>query len=257
KRLVDYELPTIADPFRIDILKALLSKHEVPPNRDLSPSAFDHFLGLWLKKSESPKTLLYAMFIFVLGFAVMSCRRNVLHFTILTSGYAGMAFELSLMLLFQVIYGYVYLRICIFVTLFMIGAAAGAFVSGKFQKSARWQMLAADITLLALSVAAWIAAIAGVGARGELVLSAMQYFVIPSLIFLVAFAAGCQFSAVSRMTSGTDTEITGRLYLADLAGAGCGTILTGLLFLPKIGMFGVLITVLVLKAMSLGLNVIK
>ncbi|MBW2036281.1 MAG: hypothetical protein JRI41_02200 [Deltaproteobacteria bacterium] len=257
KRLVDYELPTIADPFRIDILKALLSKHEVPPNRDLSPSAFDHFLGLWLKKSESPKTLLYAMFIFVLGFAVMSCRRNVLHFTILTSGYAGMAFELSLMLLFQVIYGYVYLRICIFVTLFMIGAAAGAFVSGKFQKSARWQMLAADITLIALSVAAWIAAIAGVGARGELVLSAMQYFVIPSLIFLVAFAAGCQFSAVSRMTSGTDTEITGRLYLADLAGAGCGTILTGLLFLPKIGMFGVLITVLVLKAMSLGLNVIK
>ncbi|NVM57003.1 MAG: hypothetical protein HWN51_02630 [Desulfobacterales bacterium] len=253
--LVDYELPTIADPFRVDLLRRLLTQQDVSPNRDLSPFAFGHLLDLWLKKSGSPKTVLYLMFMLILGFAVLACRRDLLRFTILTSGYAGMAFEVSLLLLFQAIYGYVYLRICGFITLFMIGCALGAFASARFKKSASWQMLATDGALIILAALACVAALAGIGGKSQTFLFAMQYVAIPCLIFLVAFAAGCQFSAVSRMAHGTGAEITGRLYVADLAGAACGTILTVLLFLPKIGIIGVLISVLVLKCLSLGLNI--
>jgi spermidine synthase len=166
-----------------------------------------------------------------------------------------MAFELSLVLLFQVIYGFVYLRICGFITLFMIGSALGAVTSGRLKKAASWQVLACDAVLILLAVLACIAALVGVRTKGQLCLFAMQYVAIPSLIFLVAFAAGCQFSAVSRMARGTGAQIIGSLYAADLAGAACGTILTGLLFLPKIGIVGVLISVFVLKSLSLGLNV--
>ncbi len=113
KRLVDYELPTMADPFRIDTLRSLLSEKEALSNKDLSPLAFGHLIDLWLKKSGSPKTLLHVIVIAIFGFAVLACRKDLLRFTIATSGYAGMAFELSLLLLFQVIYGYVYLRICV------------------------------------------------------------------------------------------------------------------------------------------------
>ncbi|MCK4425698.1 MAG: hypothetical protein KAV69_03040, partial [Deltaproteobacteria bacterium] len=255
KRLVDYELPSMTDPFRLDILRRLLIEKKVSPNKDLSPSAFGHLLDMWMKKSESPKTLQYVMFVSILAFAILVCRRDLLRFTIMTSGYAGMAFELSLLLLFQVIYGYVYLRICIFITLFMIGSALGAFASGRLKKDAPWQVLAADSALIALAALACVATLAGVGAKSQISLFAMQYIVIPSLIFLVASAAGCQFSAVSRMARGTGAEITGRLYLADLAGAACGTILTGLLFLPKIGIIGVMASVLILKGLSLGFNV--
>ena len=254
RRLVDYELPSMTDPFRMDILRRLLIEEKVPPNRDLSPSAFRHLLDMWLKKSESPKMLQYVMFVSILAFAVLACRRDLLRFTVMTSGYAGMAFELSLLLLFQVIYGYVYLRICIFVTLFMIGSALGAYASGRLKKDTSWQVLAADSALIALAALACIATIAGIGAKARISLFAMQYIVIPSLIFLAASAAGCQFSAVSRMARGTGAEITGRLYMADLAGAACGTILTGLLFLPKIGIMGVMASVLMLKGLSLGLN---
>ena len=255
KRLVDYELPSMTDPFRLDILSRLLTEKKVSPNRDLSPSAFGHLLDMWMKKSESPKTLQYIMFMSILAFAVLVCRRDLLRFTIMTSGYAGMAFELSLLLLFQVIYGYVYLRICIFITLFMIGSALGAFVSGRLKKDTLWQVLATESALIALAALACVATLAGVGAKSQFSLFAMQYMVIPSLIFLVAAAAGCQFSAVSRMARGTGAEITGRLYMADLAGASCGTILTGLLFLPKIGIIGVMASVLIIKGLSLGLNV--
>lgn len=255
KRLVDYELPSMTDQFRLDILKRLLTEKKVSPNRDLSPSAFGHLLDMWMKKSKSPETLQYVMFVSILAFAVLVCRRDMLRFTIMTSGYAGMAFELSLLLLFQIIYGYVYLRICIFVTLFMIGSALGAFASGKLKKDTSWQVLATESALIALAALACLVTLAGVGAKSQISLFAMQYIVIPSLIFLVASVAGFQFSAVSRMARGTGAEITGRLYMADLAGAACGTILTGLLFLPKIGIIGVMASVLIIKGLSLGLNV--
>ena len=254
RRLVDYDLVTMADPFRMDLLSRLIAREDVPPNRDLSPRAFGHLLDLWLKKSGSPKTALYLIFVLILGLAALACRRDVLRFTILTSGYAGMAFELSLLLLFQVIYGYVYLRICAFITLFMIGSAMGAFASSKFKKSAARQMIACDGALIVLAALAGVAALAGSSGKGPICLFSMQYVVIPSLIFLAAFSAGCQFSAVSRVAQGTGAEITGRLYVADLAGAACGTILTGLLFLPTIGILGVLISVVLLKCLSLGLN---
>jgi spermidine synthase len=254
KRLVDYELPSMADPFRIDILRRLLSEEEAPSNRDLSPLAFGHLIDLWLKKSGGQKTGLHVIVIAILGFAIVVCRRDRLRFTIATSGYAGMAFELSLLLLFQVIYGYVYLRICLFITLYMIGSALGAFVSGRLNRTASWQMLACDASLVFFAALASVAAIVGAHLKGHISLFVMQYGVIPGLLFLAAFAAGCQFSAVSRLSRGIGAEITGRLYVSDLAGAACGTILTGLVFLPKIGVFGVLISVVALKGLSLGLN---
>lgn len=254
KRLVDYEFPTITDPFRIDILRRLLSEKEVMSNRDLSPLAFGHLIDLWLKKSGSPKTVLHVIVIAILGFAVLTCRKDRLRFTIATSGYAGMAFELSLLLLFQVIYGYVYLRICIFITLYMTGSALGAFVSGRVNKTASWQILSCDASLILLGAMACVSALVGARLTGHISLFVMQYVTIPGLLFLVAFAAGCQFSAVSRLARGIGAEITGRLYVSDLAGAACGTVLTGLVFLPKIGILGVLISVMVLKGLSLGLN---
>lgn len=255
RRLVDYELPSMADPFRIDMLRRLLSEKEVLSNRDLSPLAFGHLIDLWLKKSGSSRVVLHVIVIAILGFAVLACRKDRLRFTIATSGYAGMAFELALLLLFQVIYGYVYLRVCLFITLYMIGAALGAFVSGRLNKTATWQMLVCDASLIVFAALACVAAMVGPHLKGHVSLSIMQYITIPGLLFLVAFAAGCQFSAVSRMSRGVGAEITGRLYVSDLAGAACGTILTGLVFLPKIGILGVLISVVVLKGLSLGLNI--
>ncbi|MBW2317825.1 MAG: hypothetical protein JRF24_03915 [Deltaproteobacteria bacterium] len=254
KQLVDYDLTTLTDPFRINHLRRLLDLQDTSPNMDLSPAAFGYLLDMWLKKTGSSKALLYVIFLLVLGFAALVCRKELNNFTIMTSGYAAMAFELSLIFLFQVIYGYVYLRMCIFITLFMIGSAAGAFVSGRINKTERRQILIADFTLVVLAVAAGFGATFGVHFTGP-ALFVMQYAIIPALIFLVAFATGCQFSAVSRISRGSGTEITGRLYVADLAGAACGTILTGLIFIPKIGIMGVLVSVIILKTISLGLNV--
>jgi spermidine synthase len=255
RQLVDYDLPAMSDPFRIDLLARLLNEGEAQPNRDLSPAAFGHFMDMWLKKSGSSKGLLYMLLVLALGFAGLSCRKDPVNFTIMTSGYAAMALELCLIFLFQVIYGYVYLRICLFVTLFMAGSAVGALIAKKAGGNTARTLIITDLTLAVLSLAGCLAAMAGVGGQSRGSLFAMQFAVIPALIFITAFAVGYQFTSASRMAHGTGTEVLGRLYVADLAGAACGTILTGLVFVPKIGVIGVLISVTVLKVLSLSLNI--
>jgi spermidine synthase len=246
----------MSDPFRLDLLKRILDEEKAPSNEDLSPRAFGSLMDMWLKKSGSPKTVLYVMVIISIGFAGLSCRKDRIQFTIMTSGFFGMAFELSLLLLLQVIYGYVYLGMCLIITLFMIGSALGALTGKKNRMKPRRSLFATDLALVLIAMAGCAASWAGVGWRSHSLLLFMQFALIPVLIFAGAFVVGYQFSAAARIASGSESEIIGHLYLADLAGAACGTILTGLVLVPKIGIIGVLMTVAILKTLSLGLNII-
>jgi len=253
QRLLDYDLPAMTDPWRIEKLSRLLgSETDVPPNRDLSPRAFGHLLDMWLKKTESPMGVLYMAFLVMIVLAVISAKQGSIHFTIMTSGYAAMAFELTLILLFQLIYGYVYLRMCILITLFMIGSVTGALWSTRWARPQSKQIVWMDVTLVATAVATWLLAVRGVRSTDAVILFSIQYLLIPLFIFVVAVATGCQFSAASRVCLGSDREIIGRLYWSDLAGAACGTILTGLFFVPTMGIIGVLISIMFLKILSLA-----
>ncbi len=251
KRLIAYDLSTLTDAWRIDKLSALLGGDDIPPNSDLSPRAFGYLLDMWLKKTHSSRGMLYIGFFVIAVFAFIASRKEPIHFTIMTSGYAAMAFELTLILLFQLIYGYAYLRMCILITLFMIGSVTGALWSGRWTKSRKKQVVSGDMTLVALAAVAWVTAVLSVRSTSAPLLFWIQYLLIPLLVFLVAAATGWQFSAASRACRGSGSEITGRLYGADLAGAACGTILTGLLFIPSMGIGGVLMSIIILKGLSL------
>ena len=258
QRLLDYDLPAMTDPWRMENLTALLiGGSDIPPNTDLSPRAFGHLLNLWLKKTHSSKALLYMAVLVIAAFAVIAAKHGSIHFTIMTSGYAAMAFEFTLILLFQIIYGYVYLRMCVLITLFMIGSVVGALWSTRWLKMQTKQIIWADFILLVLAAAAWPLAGFGVRATDTTLLFWIQYLLIPLLIFMVALATGGQFSAASRVCRGETPQVTGRLYWADLAGAACGTILTGLVFIPTMGIVGVLISIIFLKSVSLAFGIHK
>ena len=136
RQLVDIDLATMADPFRMDNLASLLTETEVRPNRDLSPWAFGHMLDLWMTKSKSSQWLFWGVTGIVLSLAAAAGFRDRIRFTIMTSGFAGMGMELALVLLFQVVYGYAYTVLCLFITLFMIGAAGGGYLFLVDEKNA-------------------------------------------------------------------------------------------------------------------------
>jgi len=249
--LVDYQLPGITNPLRMDQLKQLVGEKEYPPNADLSPYAFQHLLQLWLKKSGSMKWLIPLVLFLIALFAALASQWDSKRLVTLTSGYAGISLELSLIILFQILFGYVYLWISLFVTLFMMGSLAGALSARKCRKNPLRQIRFYDFSLILLAGLVFMIAVFSKQSQSTIALSAIRYGIIPLLTFCSALAVGWQFVAVSHQLKGSAAKITGKLYLADLAGASCGTMFTSLLFLPKFGIQGVLVSIVLVKIISL------
>lgn len=251
KRLVHYELPVMTDRLRLDQLKKILSQETEKANHDLSPFAFGHILNLWAEKSGSRSILLVVLFVLAIGSAILISTRGAVRYVILSTGYAAIGMELFLLLLFQIIYGYAYLGMCAFVTLFMIGAPLGACFSARWKYPFRKQLVACDLVWLLLAISTYMAAYVGINLRQWLLILLMEYLLIPLALFVAAMAGGCQFAAAAAISRGDDVEITGSLYLADFVGAGCGSLLIGLIILPWGGIQGVVASILVLKTFSL------
>jgi hypothetical protein len=187
-----------------------------------------------------------------------------------TSGFAAMALELAVLLLFQVIFGNLYLRLSLLVTLFLGGAAIGAFVAPRLIWAARAQIRLADVAVALMALALLAVGKLGTGDLGpgawgpsglspgtqDTVRWIAGYLLLPLLALLAAVPMGVQFAAAGRIAPGA-TSALGRLYLADLAGAASGTLVTGLWLLPRGGIHAVIATVVAIKVTSLGLQILK
>ncbi|MEW6380924.1 MAG: hypothetical protein AB1611_15125 [bacterium] len=253
--LVDYQLPEMTDPFRMDRLKGLVTGGDSQPNTDLSPRAFRHLLNLWLKKTggtERMSWLIPAIAVLLALCLLVAWQRDKLLLVTFSSGYTGISLELSLLFLFQTIFGYVYLWISLFITLFMIGLGAGALAARKWRKDPVGQTLVQDSILILLVSLICGLAVFGRSLQADVLLSVVQCGIIPVLIFGSALAVGWQFVAVSHQLIGKVPRITGKLYLADLAGASCGTLVTSLFLLPGFGILGVLLSAALVKSASLA-----
>ena len=187
-----------------------------------------------------------------------------------TSGFAAMALELAVLLLFQVIFGNLYLRLSLLITLFLGGAAIGALVAPRLTWATRVQIRLADVAVALMALALLAVGKLGIGDMGpgawgpsgltpgtqDTVRWIAGYVLLPTLALLAAVPMGVQFAAAGRVGPGA-TSALGRLYLADLAGAASGTLVTGLWLLPRGGIHAVIATVVAIKVTSLGLQILK
>jgi len=187
-------------------------------------------------------------------FAFLACKRDRVLFVTLSSGYAGICLELSLLLIFQIIFGYVYLWISLFVTLFMIGLGSGALAARRWRKNPDRQTVLQDFMLIILVGLVFWLSVSSSKFHADASLSLIQCGIIPLLLFGSSMAVGWQFVAISHQLElgRKATQITGMLYLADLAGASCGTVLTSLFLLPRFGIPGVLLSAALVKLASLA-----
>ncbi|MFP4474585.1 MAG: hypothetical protein ACLFOY_03430 [Desulfatibacillaceae bacterium] len=254
RQLVPYELFGMTDPMRMDMLAKQLAGGDVLPNTDLSPRAFGHLLDLWLARSQSSRVLLYGVAGACLVLALAAWRGGGANAVVLTSGYAAMGLELALVLLFQVVYGYAYVALCVFITLFLAGGAAGAFVYMAREPVPLAVARTCDTGLVLAGVASMLVAWTATGPLSPLVPQLVRFAALPLLVVAAGALAGAQFAAVAGMCTGDESTTTGRLYWADLAGAACGTLFAGLVILPFWGITGVLASVVAVKIADRWMN---
>ncbi|HQJ15990.1 MAG TPA: hypothetical protein PLJ26_05855 [Candidatus Omnitrophota bacterium] len=240
-------------------------------NSDDRPIAVYHTLILWNKKFSGRAMALLQRMSGLRLWVVLACvalsgiiaaavvlfrrRRRVrtgVLYAMLTTGFFGMSMTLALVFRVQVQYGYVYQLIGILTALFMSGAAAGSVAAGYFIRRAKDPLNALAVNEVAC--VAFVLAVFFAVMRGSSVnVSSAVYCV---LFVISGFFVGVEFPLAAHLYRAGRTGRPGDpgvVFSADLAGGVCASVLSGVFFLPLLGLAGTLAVLAALKAVSAAL----
>jgi spermidine synthase len=176
--------------------------------------------------------------------------------SIITTGFAGMMFDLMIIFTFQSIYGYVFSWIGILVASFMAGAACGALlittVLGRIKNYFKVFKII-ELAIICFSIAfpfVFLAVPTYPGSSEVFFLFKMLFL---SLSFISGFLTGSQFPLANKLylkKSRNLSQTAGLLYAADLLGGWFGGIVGAVVLLPVLGLTGTCLTVGLLKLTS-------
>jgi len=197
-----------------------------------------------------------------------------------TTGFTGIALEIVLLYAFQNIYGYIYERMGVIIAVFMVGLALGGYLMNQIIKKIRNPKPVLDFDrgseisnrcLLPIVVDShhWVKIL--------LIMQGIIGFyaiILPFIIYVLSFYSiaaeigltffigiagvltGLEFPLVNKlfMQSNKDMAVSaGVTYSADHIGAILGAILTGVILVPLLGVFGTCVILAALNISSLVL----
>ena len=176
---------------------------------------------------------------------------------IITTGFAGMIFDLMIIFTFQSIYGYVFSWIGLLVASFMAGAACGAMLIITFIARIRdcfkyFQNI--ELAIICFSIGCPIifhVSHTHLDSPGIYLFSPVIFLVIS---FLCGLLTGSQFPLANEIYLRNSTSLSktaGLLYASDLLGGWFGGIVGAVVLLPVLGLTATCITVGLLKLTSL------
>ncbi|MFN3739425.1 MAG: hypothetical protein ACK4TF_01975 [Thermodesulfovibrionales bacterium] len=231
----------IFSPLKTEMVKKRFSEiSEI--NSDTAPVAYLYNLFFW---SYSEKGILknilsikdkgvIVILIFIFGASLFLLKRPV-HYTIFTTGYTTIAFSVILILLYQTSYGYIYERIGLLSSFFMLGLAAGSWIFS--QKKSLNDLRFSELLFVCLIL---------------LSIYLMRYelsFYLASL--LSGFLGGLQFSISSNILKERKYP-SALLYAIDLGGSFIGAFLTTIYLVPLMGTENSLFILSIIKISSLA-----
>jgi len=246
-------------PGRVEFTrKALETYGKRVLNTDMKPVTYYFNLILWARYSGSAIArilsrienagpvwylgLLLVLFVSRLLYILLSGtgrgRASAFHalLAIAAMGFTAMALEIILIFAFQNIYGYVYQMMGLIVALFMAGLATGGFIANSLVRnvSRRWPLW---LGFLECALALYVLVIPVIIAR---VGSAAGYteYLFMALIMITGFITGAGFPISNQVYAQYVSDIgaaAARVNGFDQFGACAGSILTGVIFVPLLG----------------------
>ena len=223
---------------RIEELQKKLDP-KAPVNTDFEPRIMTALFQEWFAKhGSSPKlfglaclglTVLYLVFL----------RRE--EYVLFTTGLANMGVEMLVIFTFQVMYGYIYLKLGAIVTAFLMGLLPGA-LFGKLFRGRGWiPFLVSEIILFSLLVVFFVGISFSEGDIPE------PYFLGYGFVF--SFFCGYQFPLAVGLIGEKESPAAGCL-AADFTGAAVGTLATGAILIPLLGIQTAIIFLILVKISS-------
>ncbi|MBW2031098.1 MAG: hypothetical protein JRH06_15745 [Deltaproteobacteria bacterium] len=209
-------------------------------NRDFEPRVMNIVFKEWFSKhGTSPRGLVLVLGALTLLYAFFMKREE---YVLFSTGLVTMGIEMLVIFTFQVIYGYVYLKIGAIITAFLLGLLPGA-IAGNIYKGEKTTSLAlSEVLLLVLLFLffLWINYVRGIPAP----------FLFLAYCFVFSFFCGLQFPTATAIIGEEKSPAAGCL-AADMAGAALGTLVTGCLLVPFWGIKRAVIFLMLMKLSSI------
>jgi len=239
-------------------------------NRDFHPLGVFYSLAYWnaafspylkglFRLLEGIRLHIFAILLLTLVLLFLIVRTKVKRMTrlsiplcIFTTGFAGMLFDLVLIFAFQTLYGYVFYWIGILVSVFMVGAAAGGYITISLLSRVKKHFaffVGLEISLIVFSVILPLILVEVNVTLGSPILFLPLAFTSGLLIGLeFPLANTLHLSAKGKLEL---SHTAGLLYGMDLLGGWLGGIIGGVILLPALGLLGTCVLILMFKASTL------
>jgi len=177
-------------------------------------------------------------------------------FSIMTTGLAGMIFDLMILFAFQSLYGYVFSWIGLLVAAFMAGAAGGAGLTSLKPARATDDLRLyrkTELSIIGFAVACPLVFFAVPVLPDGLAVDFVLKLIFILVSIICGLIIGAQFPLANRIYLQHNPGVTrtaGLLYAADLLGGWFGGIIGAVILLPVLGLFGTSLAVALLKLAS-------
>jgi spermidine synthase len=269
---IDYRL----DPVRLAWFRERMIGVRVRRNRDFAPAGVLYNLSLWHATfSSRGRSLLDFMDtvrteILLTGLAALPLVSFILSLTlkrrmlgtavvctVLTTGFAGMMFDLILIFTFQILYGYVYLVVGVLITAFMAGSGLGSYIATtRLRRIERVKrlFLFLDIGILIFTALLALTPLVQQNVQRGAWIDGGAGACFTAICFAGGFLIGFQFPLAGRIhhsISGGAAGTAGLLNGVDLLGGFAGGLIGGIFLLPVIGLTGTCAAVMLIKTASL------
>lgn len=206
-------------------------------------SVFSRILRAANEKSIWYVTAFCAVVILIIsiaGFRREEILRKASLAALATGGFTNMAYQMVTLLSFQFIYGYLFYKIGIILTIFMVGLAAGGYYAIRRSGPANDSF---KLMLIEIAMCVYLAASPLIFRAFSVSQSNAAAWFGSNIVFLLlplisGFVGGMQFPVAARIYLGESTEVGragGISYGIDLFGSSLGALVTGLLLVPILG----------------------
>lgn len=272
----EYYLFDVLSPERIGYARDAMEKGGVPHlNTDFKPVSYYFATVFWSTQFDTPGLRKFLRSVTAEGiwlFAAVVCalilclalimrgarqRRAVLA-VLAAGGVAQIIFQITVILSFQVIYGYVFYKVGIMITAFMFGLAVGSALAARILARLKDDMRFFILTQICMCLYPLFLPLlfvlfsrAGSGALDW----AGSNIVFPLLPAIAGIIGGIQFPVAAKIYLSGKKEVgkaTGLTYGLDLAGACIGSFLAASFLVPVLGILETCFFVAFLNVIMLG-----
>ena len=248
-------------PFRMSrermnyLIDKLESDELVIPNTDLTPTAYYFDMVLWSSHFSKGFRSFFVYinqinqkFIFILSLVILygifayfyfrkkENLKGSIYTSVLITGFSGITLEIIILLLFQILYGYIYYQLALILTAFMIGIGIGSYITLNLDYTLK-KLIYVQIAFAVMPIFLLAGFIILSISSQNLITFTGKYIIFPVFALLTGSLTGSHFILSTRIYNvKRQKKDWGKIYAIDLVGAAAGALLVSILLIPLFGL---------------------